>query len=168
MENDKLYEFICELVKEKCGEGILNHSRRVNDLALLLSHIYGGDKKVITLSTLLHDIAIKEGFSSHAKRSSKITRELFRNRLDPILLKKICYCIKYHSITSPKPKKIISELKCIYDADKIDVLLTGDIKKLQKINCQNIISCKDLRNFIGDKSLAIYNLLRRLIKWYKK
>lgn len=158
----KDYNFsgIEDIVKEKCGEDILLHSKRTRDIALILRYVYGGDETVINLSTLLHDITINENFSSHAKRGSEIVREIFRNEWDPSLLKEVCYCIEYHSITSPTPKEKKPELICVHDADKIDFLLTT--------SSTNTLYSRVLRSFLGKESFVLYNTLSRLIKWYKK
>lgn len=149
-----------DLIKEKCGENILSHSKRIRDLALILKEIYGGDEIVINLSTLLHDIAINADFSSHAKKGSKIVKQIFEDEWNSSLLKKVCYCIKYHSITSPTPEEKNPELICVYDADKIDFLLST--------NHTNPLYPQVLRSFLGKKSFVLYNTLQRLIKWYQK
>lgn len=149
-----------EIVREKCGENILFHSKRVRGIALILKEIYGGDEIIINFSSLLHDIAINEDFTSHAKKGSEIVKQIFRDEWDSSLLKKVCYCIEYHSITSPIPEEKNPELICVYDADKIDFLLNTDHA--------NLLYSQVLRSFLGKKSFVLYNTLQRLIKWYQK
>lgn len=149
-----------DVIKEKCGEYILLHTERTRDIAFLLREIYGGDEEIINLSILLHDIAINEDFKVHAEKGSEIVRGMFKGKWDDSLLEKVCYCIKYHSITSQKPEKITPELVCVYDADKIDFLLNTDHA--------NLLYSQVLRSFLGKKSFVLYNTLQRLIKWYQK
>ena len=149
-----------DVIKEKCGEYILLHTERTRDIAFLLREIYGGDEEIINLSILLHDIAINEDFKVHAEKGSEIVRGMFKGKWDDSLLEKVCYCIKYHSITSQKPEKITPELVCVYDADKIDFLL--DVGSRNPL--YNVVS----RSFLGKKSYFFYEKLRRIMKWYKK
>lgn len=107
---DYNYSEIEDLVKEKCGERVLLHSKRVRYIALILRETYGGNETIINLSALLHDISINEDFQTHAKMGSEIVKEMFKDVWNSFLLEEVCYCIESHSITSPKPKKLLQNL----------------------------------------------------------
>ena len=94
--------------------------KRTKEIALILREIYGGDKNIIELASLLHDIAILDGFTCHAKNGSMIVKKIFENELDKNILEKVCYCINHHSIITEKLRTTTSELICVYDADKIE------------------------------------------------
>lgn len=159
MENLKISKTE-RIIQKKCGKDILLHSKRVGEIALILREIYGGNQDVITLSSLLHDIAIKDSFATHAKKGSKIIKEMFGNKWNDVLLTQVCYCVEHHSITSQQPKKLTPELICVYDADKIDFLLSTDAKN----PLWDVVS----KSFLGEKSFTIYESLRRIIKCYQK
>ena len=149
-----------KIIEEKCSKDIQFHSERTKDIALILQEIYGGDKEAIIISALLHDVAAEGEFKHHAEEGSKIIRETFKDRLNSSLLDKVCYCVRYHSIASPKPLEITPELICVRDADKIDFLLTT--------SNTNSLYDEVSRSFLGNRSLDLYKKLERIVKWYKK
>jgi putative nucleotidyltransferase with HDIG domain len=73
------------------------HSFQVRELALLIQKRVGGDKEVIEVSALLHDIGKADLLApGHEKISAQKAEELLiKMEMDKLKIKRICKCIQY-------------------------------------------------------------------------
>lgn len=107
-----------KFAKESLDPYIWQHSLRVKKLALKIAEVEGGDKEVIEIASLLHDIGYIRGFKDHVKNGGPITRDF----LSPLgmnegKIEKIVKCVLRHS-KEPPPETI--EEKIINDADALE------------------------------------------------
>lgn len=149
-------EEIYQYLQENSSEIIKDHSIRVKEIAEKLQEKLGGDKKIIAYSSLLHDIALKDGFKGHAERGAKQVYEKFKRKWRKSFLDEVCYCIEHHSLFNPPlPEKL--EAVCVYDADKIDFLLNANPSS----SLYNVVE----KSFLREESVKIYENLKGKIKW---
>ena len=96
------------------------HARRVLDLALRLADKVGGDRKVLVISALLHDVGrVNEGVdASHGPRGALMAREFILKHKIDVDADLVYACISRHSIDNPGPGA--KECMIIGDADKLD------------------------------------------------
>lgn len=101
------------------------HVERVLNMALKIGKKEKANLDIIKIASYLHDIGrkdLKEKNYDHAIKGAIIASKILKNhKIDQVYINNICHCIKTHRFRSIyKPKTI--EAKCIYDADKLDVL----------------------------------------------
>jgi len=101
------------------------HVERVCNLALRIGKIEKADLEILTLASLLHDIARKEeddsnGKIDHAKKGTILAKEILKKHGFKVeTIKNVCHCIETHRFK--KDQKTL-EAKILYDADKLDSL----------------------------------------------
>lgn len=117
------------LVKEKL-EGTESghdwfHIERVWKLSLQIQEKEGGDKLIIELAALLHDIADAKFHNGDETLASKIVRNfLTEQNLDPSVMEKVIFIIENMSFKNRNdaPENLPLELKIVQDADRLDAI----------------------------------------------
>lgn len=117
------------LVKEKL-EGTESghdwfHIERVWKLSLKIHEKEGGDKLIIELAALLHDIADAKFHNGDETLASKIVRNfLTEQNLDPNNIEKVIFIIENMSFKNRNdaPENLPLELKIVQDADRLDAI----------------------------------------------
>lgn len=117
------------LVKEKL-EGTESghdwfHIERVWKLSLKIQEKEGGDKLIIELAALLHDIADPKFHNGDETLASKIVRNfLTEQNLDPSVVEKVIFIIENMSFKNRNdaPENLPLELKIVQDADRLDAI----------------------------------------------
>lgn len=117
------------LVKEKL-EGTESghdwfHIERVWKLSLKIQEKEGGDKLIIELAALLHDIADAKFHNGDETLASKIVRNfLTEQNLDPSVMEKVIFIIENMSFKNRNdaPENLPLELKIVQDADRLDAI----------------------------------------------
>ena len=118
-----------ELVKEKL-EGTESghdwfHIERVWKLSLKIQEKEGGDKLVIELAALLHDIADPKFHNGDETIASKIVNKfLTEQKVDYETIEKVIFIIENMSFKNRNdaPKNLPLELKIVQDADRLDAI----------------------------------------------
>lgn len=118
-----------ELVKEKL-EGTESghdwfHIERVWKLSLHIQEKEGGDKLVIELAALLHDIADPKFHNGDETIATKIVTEfLTEQKVDQETISKVIFIIENMSFKNRNdaPKDLPLELKIVQDADRLDAI----------------------------------------------
>lgn len=118
-----------ELVKEKL-EGTESghdwfHIERVWKLSLKIQEKEGGDKLVIELAALLHDIADPKFNNGDETIATKIVTEfLTEQKVDQEIITKVVFIIENMSFKNRNdaPKDLPLELKIVQDADRLDAI----------------------------------------------
>lgn len=118
-----------ELVKEKL-EGTESghdwfHIERVWKLSLKIQEKEGGDKLVIELAALLHDIADPKFHNGDETIASKIVNEfLTEQKVDSATIEKVIFIIENMSFKNRNdaPENLPLELKIVQDADRLDAI----------------------------------------------
>lgn len=118
-----------ELVKEKL-EGTESghdwfHIERVWKLSLHIQEKEGGDKLVIELSALLHDIADPKFHNGDETIATKIVTEfLTEQKVEQETISKVIFIIENMSFKNRNdaPKDFPLELKIVQDADRLDAI----------------------------------------------
>jgi uncharacterized protein len=109
-----------DYIRKNLDKEVVEHILRVRNYALKLAETEGGDKELIELAALLHDIGYMKGFKDHARSGVPIAREfLTKQGYDQMKAGKIINCIIKHS-PGENPQAI--EEKIIWDADCLDRL----------------------------------------------
>lgn len=118
-----------ELVKEKLKGTESGHDwfhiERVWKLSLKIHDQEGGDKMVIELAALLHDIADPKFHNGDEKIASKIVNDfLTEQHVDAEIIQKVLFIIENMSFKNRKdaPENIPLELKIVQDADRLDAI----------------------------------------------
>lgn len=117
------------LVKEKL-EGTESghdwfHIERVWKLSLKIQEKEGGDKLIIELAALLHDIADPKFHNGDETLASKIVHNfLTEQNLDPDVIEKVTFIIENMSFKNRNdaPENLPLELKIVQDADRLDAI----------------------------------------------
>jgi uncharacterized protein len=161
-----------------------DHIKRVQKYALMLAEKEGGDKEIITLAALLHDIKTSGGGNKYSGRllpsgiHGAICAVHAKKLLQSINYPKstgriICSIIKEHEWSIHKNRSIESQI--LYEADKIDAFgALGVLRHLYFLAELGIpFTCKlDLKRLdIVEKSFKTKtgkNLLRPKMRAYKK
>lgn len=125
----KLISKTIELVKEKL-EGTESghdwfHIERVWKLSLKIQEKEGGDKLVIELAALLHDIADPKFHNGDETLATKIVKEFLNEQnTDAETIEKVIFIIENMSFKNRNdaPKELPLELKIVQDADRIDAI----------------------------------------------
>lgn len=118
-----------ELVKEKL-EGTESghdwfHIERVWKLSLKIQEKEGGDKLIIELASLLHDIADPKFHNGDETIATKIVTEfLTEQKVDQQTIDKVIFIIENMSFKNRNeaPKDLPLELKIVQDADRLDAI----------------------------------------------
>ncbi|MFC4165605.1 HD domain-containing protein [Epilithonimonas zeae] len=118
-----------ELVKEKL-EGTESghdwfHIERVWKLSLKIQEKEGGDKLVIELAALLHDIADPKFHNGDETIASKIVNKfLTKQKVDSEIIEKVIFIIENMSFKNRNdaPENLPLELKIVQDADRLDAI----------------------------------------------
>jgi len=118
-----------ELVKEKL-EGTESghdwfHIERVWKLSLKIQEKEGGDKLVIELAALLHDIADPKFHNGDETIASRIVNEfLTEQKVDSETIEKVIFIIENMSFKNRNdaPENLPLELKIVQDADRLDAI----------------------------------------------
>lgn len=118
-----------EFVKEKL-EGTESghdwfHIERVWKLSLKIQEKEGGDKLIIELAALLHDVADPKFHNGDETVAAKIVNEFLSSKdLDPEIIKKVIFIIENMSFKNRNdaPKDLPLELKIVQDADRLDAI----------------------------------------------
>ncbi len=118
-----------EFVKEKL-EGTESghdwfHIERVWKLSLKIQEKEGGDKLIIELAALLHDVADPKFHNGDETVAAKIVNEFLSSQdLDPEIIKKVIFIIENMSFKNRNdaPKDLPLELKIVQDADRLDAI----------------------------------------------
>jgi len=118
-----------ELVKERL-EGTESghdwfHIERVWKLSLHIQEKEGGDKLVIELAALLHDIADPKFHNGDETVATKIVTEfLTGQKVDGETIDKVIFIIENMSFKNRNdtPKELPLELKIVQDADRLDAI----------------------------------------------
>ena len=118
-----------QLVKEKL-EGTESghdwfHIERVWKLSLKIQEKEGGDKLVIELAALLHDIADPKFHNGDETIASKIVNEfLSEQKVDSATIEKVIFIIENISFKNRNdaPENLPLELKIVQDADRLDAI----------------------------------------------
>ncbi|WP_312421663.1 HD domain-containing protein [Epilithonimonas sp.] len=101
------------------------HIERVWKLSLKIQEKEGGDKLIIELAALLHDIADPKFHNGDETLASKIVRNfLTEQNLDPIIIEKVIFIIENMSFKNRNdvPENLPMELKIVQDADRLDAI----------------------------------------------
>lgn len=117
------------LVKEKL-EGTESghdwfHIERVWKLSLKIQEKEGGDKLIIELAALLHDIADPKFHNGDETIATKIVTEfLTEQKVDQETIDKVIFIIENMSFKNRNeaPKDLPLELKIVQDADRLDAI----------------------------------------------
>lgn len=118
-----------ELVKQKL-EGTESghdwfHIERVWKLSLKIQEKEGGDKLIIELAALLHDIADPKFHNGDETIATKIVTEfLTEQKVDQEIIEKVIFIIENMSFKNRNdaPKDFPLELKIVQDADRLDAI----------------------------------------------
>ena len=109
-----------DFVRKSLEQEPINHTLRVRQIALKLAEAEGGDKELVELGALLHDIGYMKGFKDHPRAGVPIARDFLNKQgYDPMKIGKIINCIIKHS---GKETPQTTEEKIIWDADCLDRL----------------------------------------------
>lgn len=101
------------------------HIERVWKLSLKIQEKEGGDKLIIELAALLHDIADPKFHNGDETLASKIVRNfLTEQNLDPSVMEKVIFIIENMSFKNRNdaPENLPLELKIVQDADRLDAI----------------------------------------------
>lgn len=118
-----------ELVKQKL-EGTESghdwfHIERVWKLSLHIQEREGGDKLVVELAALLHDIADPKFHNGDETIATKIVNEFLAGQnVHPAIIQKVIFIIENMSFKNRNdaPKDLPLELKIVQDADRLDAI----------------------------------------------
>ena len=107
-----------DYIRKNLDKEVVEHILRVRNIALKLAETEGGDKELIELAALLHDIGYMKGFKDHPRSGVPIARD-FLNKQGYDLMKsgKIINCIIKHG-SNENPQT--AEEKIIWDSDCLD------------------------------------------------
>ena len=101
------------------------HIERVWKLSLKIHEKEGGDKLIIELAALLHDIADPKFHNGDETLATKIVSNfLTEQNLDPIIIEKVIFIIENMSFKNRNdaPENLPLELKIVQDADRLDAI----------------------------------------------
>jgi len=123
-------------VKEKLpGDYLVGypHIERVRQNALMLQKKFGGDKEIIEVAALLHDIGRIKDSAQHGKYGPKISEDFLKKIGYPgEKRKKVVRAVAVHGVedwdTAGRPENL--EEKIVYDADKMDLVCVSWLFKV--------------------------------------
>jgi len=122
-------EIISEFHSDRTGHDIY-HLKRVLNLALHIQEKEGGDKEVIAISALLHDIhRIKEKetgkYCTPGNSLQTIRKILEKTKIEEEKIRKILHCIEFHeeySFSKEGKTALDKETLILQDADNLDAM----------------------------------------------
>jgi len=125
------------------------HLFRVNQLAMYLHRMDGGDKDIITVAAWLHDVGLVEGNRGHCFKGGKIARNFLGEiEVDYQTILKVVHCIEAHD---GEIEAETVEAKVVHDADTLDKMgplgLIRHTWKLANVDYK-IYSVEELLKFI--------------------
>jgi uncharacterized protein len=107
-----------EFAKENLDPYAWQHTLRVRRLALEIYKVEGGNKEIIEVASLLHDIGYIKGFKNHVKNGGHIARSFLTTLgVEKGKTEKIVKSVVRHS-KDPPPETI--EEKIVNDADALE------------------------------------------------
>lgn len=137
MTKNKKIEKIERYVRKNLNELNWIHTQEVRCIAQNLAKREGGNKQIIDIAILLHDIAKdKKPLLTHARYSATIARRYLKKlKFDGQIIKAVVHAIESHSSpwaqNGPMPATI--EAQIVFDADMIQQLsLFGIVKHVLK------------------------------------
>jgi len=102
------------------------HVERVMKLCLHIGRKEGGNRDVLELAAILHDIGRLKKYKNrspdrcHAKTGAKVARGILKKyNIKGIIAEKIIHCIEAHRFRGEKSPEIL-EARILFDADKLD------------------------------------------------
>lgn len=132
---DRIFEKIKVLFKDEDTGHDIGHLKRVLNNALTIQEKEGGDKYVISVSALVHDVhrlmAHSLGrFVSPKESIPEVEKILWECDVDSDKIYQILETVKYHE--NKKAKNIPIEWQVLQDADALDALGTIGLKRTLK------------------------------------
>ncbi len=102
-----------------------SHALRVRDTALYIAAREGGNREIIELAALMHDIGRESPLEkTHASSSASLAVTILEKYgYSETVISAVRHCIAVHSLETGEPESI--EAKIVFDADKLD--FTGAI-----------------------------------------
>ncbi len=125
---EKLQPYILELFKNDYSGHDFGHLKRTMQLALYLQQKEGGDRTIIGIAALVHDMhramQIKEGHFVSPKDSLPKIRELLEKvALTEEQINEICYCVENHEQYNWNGNNITNiNALILQDADNLDAI----------------------------------------------
>jgi uncharacterized protein len=100
------------------------HINRVRNIALLLQNQEGGNRDIIELSALLHDVGDAKFYSDESIAERKISEFLKSQKINESDQDEIIKIVKSISFSGGKNKKLIDsiEFQIVQDADRLDAI----------------------------------------------
>ncbi len=102
-----------------------SHVQRVFQTAVNIAKREKANVGLVKVAVYLHDIgrqSLKEGSYDHAVAGAKIVKKILRKyNFTGKQIEGICHCVETHRFRNNK-KPETKEAKCLFDADKLDVL----------------------------------------------
>ncbi len=178
MDKQKIIINTIKYVKNKlAGESTGHdwwHHFRVWQMAKKINKNEGGNKFIIELSALIHDLADRKfNKGNYEKGVENVRKYLMIQKLNEKDIEKILYIIKYISFSTRQPKNKSLELKIVQDADRLDAL--GAIgaarafayggKNNKPLYDPKIKPIKNitLRQYLNNKSTSINHFYEKLL-----
>jgi uncharacterized protein len=122
---DTVRSYAIKILETGRGSHDWEHTERVYSLALRIAKKEGADREVVSIASLLHDIARHEedesgGKICHAKQGARKASVFLESQgLPPDFVAKVAHCIESHRYRgSVKPASL--EARVLFDADKLD------------------------------------------------
>ncbi len=122
-----MYQRVVEALEEFFGddERRIQHAKQVYTLSLRINEVEGGERDVVALAALLHDVGIKPAEKLHGS-----SRAAYQEELGPPIAEEILVRLGFDEATISSVKEIIAshhtpgrvttrEFACIWDADMI-------------------------------------------------
>jgi uncharacterized protein len=122
---DKVKEFVKQKFNDFEGSHDWYHIERVHRMAIFLQEHEGGDKFLIELAALLHDISDHKYNGGNWEEGSKMTKELLVNfGLDEENSERVSFIVSQVSFKGAKvgDDAEILEAKIVQDADRLDAI----------------------------------------------
>ena len=104
-----------------------DHVERVYQMALKIGDAEGADLEIIKAAALLHDVEGsapgKKERANHHEQSAEFAAQLLRKEgWEEDRISAVMHCIRAHRYRSGGEAPATIEAKCLFDADKLDVL----------------------------------------------
>ncbi len=96
------------------------HAMRVRDNGLYIVEREGGNREIVELAALLHDIGRESALEkNHAASSANLAVTILKKYgYPPEVIEAVQHCILVHSLEMGEPETL--EAKILFDADKLD------------------------------------------------
>lgn len=112
-----------------------NHLCVVKDIALRLAEVLGADKKIIHLTSILHDIGYLTDPENHVESGIKESKLIMKKHgIGDEIIDDVLYCIKFHDKLEV-PATI--EARIIQFADALAYTDPGFLSSMKKIKGEN-------------------------------